>query len=205
MLNYITTGTGNPVIWLHGLFGNCLTFSSMSKSIRAKNYLLESRNHGKSFHAKGMDYKTQALDLLNFMDGQKIPKASLIGHSMGGKTAMAFSCLYPERTEKLCVIDIAPIRYLEVQKQYYDNLKKLLEFIKHENISNKTRKEIKDSIMLRFNDVKIYNMISPILKGANKEFIWKIGIDNIIDSVEEISDWENFVGTFNSPTLVIAE
>ena len=152
MLNYYTFGSGSTVIWLHGLLGNCLNLSSVARSVQGKNYMLDARNHGNSFHARGMDYITQANDVINLMNTLDVPKASIIGHSMGGKTAMTLALLQPERVEKLCIMDIAPIDYKESLKSYYIKIQKYLNFMKFENIQGKTRKEIEALCQTHFND-----------------------------------------------------
>jgi esterase len=204
MLNHYLFGTGNEIIWLHGGLGSKLTFRNIAKGVNGKNYLLEARNHGNSFCSKGMDHKTQALDILKFMDGHNIEKTSLVGHSMGGKTAMMLACLHPERINKLCVIDTAPISYIETMKDHILNLKKYLNFIKYENITGKTRKEIKDLIQLKFNNKISTKILSSNLKGYNGKFTWAVNPDYFIDEAEKLAGWEDPQGSFNGPTLVIA-
>ena len=50
-------------------------------------------------------------DLLSYLNAYNLDEVYLIGHSMGGKVAMTFACLYAERVEKLVVVDIAPKYY----------------------------------------------------------------------------------------------
>ena len=88
-------------------------WTTLSKQF-AKNYkvyAIDQRNHGKSFHDSEMNYKAMAADLNEFMDEHNIYTANLIGHSMGGKTAMLFATKYPELVDKLIIADIAPKEY----------------------------------------------------------------------------------------------
>jgi pimeloyl-ACP methyl ester carboxylesterase len=52
-------------------------------------------------------------DLKEFMLKNNIPKARLIGHSMGGKTILHFGLDHPEMVEKAIVVDISPLAYKE--------------------------------------------------------------------------------------------
>ena len=107
-------GAGPPLLILHGFLGMSDNWKTLGRKYAEKGYevhLLDQRNHGRSFRSQEFDYPAMAADLLHYMDERGIEKAMLIGHSMGGKTAMQFACTYPERVSKLIVADIAPKRY----------------------------------------------------------------------------------------------
>lgn len=112
-LNFIHQGQGEPVILLHGLFGSLRNLSQVSKALadHYSVYLLDMRNHGSSPHSIEMDFAAMAQDVIEFMDRQKMPRAHLLGHSMGGKAAMQLALTHPERVNKLIVADIAPVTY----------------------------------------------------------------------------------------------
>ena len=113
ILNTISMGDGPPVLLLHGLFGQARNFASLQRHL-AENLrviALDLRNHGASPHAPGMSYRTMAADVLETMTALDLPSCPIIGHSMGGKTAMAAALLAPERVSKLIVMDVAPVRY----------------------------------------------------------------------------------------------
>ena len=89
-LNHQHLGLGSPLVILHGLFGSGTNWRSTARRLSEcrEIYLPDARNHGTSDHATSMDYLTLAQDALNFMDRQGLNNADIIGHSMGGKTAM---------------------------------------------------------------------------------------------------------------------
>jgi pimeloyl-ACP methyl ester carboxylesterase len=109
------TGDGDKaLIILHGLFGMGDNWAGLAKAYSEKGftvYLPDLRNHGRSPHDSVHDYKSMAGDILELMESESLEKAFLIGHSMGGKTAMFFACMYPERVERMVVVDIAPRYY----------------------------------------------------------------------------------------------
>jgi pimeloyl-ACP methyl ester carboxylesterase len=106
-------GAGEPLIILHGLYGSSDNWLSLGRALSEYHqvYLLDQRNHGRSPHTEKHNYFQMQADLLAFMDEQGIEKANLLGHSMGGKTALFFAVTHPERVHKLVVVDIAPKPY----------------------------------------------------------------------------------------------
>jgi pimeloyl-ACP methyl ester carboxylesterase len=66
-----------------------------------------------------------AEDLKNFMEKEGLEEASIMGHSMGGKTAMTIASQYPEKVTKLIVVDIAPKPYEPGHEQIFKALRAL--------------------------------------------------------------------------------
>jgi esterase len=98
---------------LHGMLGSSRNWQTTGRDL-AKHYhvfALDARNHGKSPHHPVMTYEAMMDDLIAWLDAQRIAKAVMVGHSMGGKTAMLLACRHPERVERLVVVDIAPKDY----------------------------------------------------------------------------------------------
>lgn len=112
-LNYRITGDGPPLILLHGLFGSLDNLGVISRRLQDQwqVHALDQRNHGSSPHTDTMDYPAMADDVLAYMDARGLDKASILGHSMGGKTAMQVALQAPERVDRIIVADIAPVTY----------------------------------------------------------------------------------------------
>jgi esterase len=104
---------GDAVVLLHGLFGSLENWHSISLELARQFHVIaaDQRNHGRSPHQPEMNYELMARDLLELLDSLHLEKAGLVGHSMGGKTAMQFALVHPERVSKLVVADIAPKAY----------------------------------------------------------------------------------------------
>ncbi|CAN5416485.1 alpha/beta fold hydrolase [soil metagenome] len=108
------SGEGKPLIILHGLFGMSDNWMTLSKQFAAEGFLVyavDLRNHGRSPHSNDFNYSIMSDDLLSLIDDEHISSASIIGHSMGGKTAMWFACVQPDRVSKLIIADMAPRYY----------------------------------------------------------------------------------------------
>ncbi|MCB0632009.1 MAG: alpha/beta fold hydrolase [Lewinella sp.] len=112
-LNYKSFGQGPPVIILHGLFGSLDNWQTLAKQLAEDFtvYIIDQRNHGRSPHTEEMSFPLAAEDLRAFMEDQWIYETHLIGHSMGGKTAMQFAFEHPDMLDRLVVVDISPKAY----------------------------------------------------------------------------------------------
>ena len=87
-----------PMLVLHGLLGSSRNWLSTGRDLAKHNHVfaLDARNHGKSPHASEMNYDVMVADILAWMDGQGLARAVIVGHSMGGKTAMQLACRHPQ-------------------------------------------------------------------------------------------------------------
>lgn len=112
-LHFRKSGQGSPLIILHGLYGSADNWHSIGRELSAEHtvYLVDQRNHGSSPHSPVHSYDAMRADLLEFIDRHELPKAIIMGHSMGGKTALHFGLKHTERIEKLVVVDISPFDY----------------------------------------------------------------------------------------------
>lgn len=112
-LNFKSFGQGPPLVILHGLFGTLDNWQTLGKRWAEDFtvFLVDQRNHGRSPHADTIDYPEMAGDLKAFLEHNWIYGTHVLGHSMGGKTAMQFALDYPDMVDRLVVVDIAPRAY----------------------------------------------------------------------------------------------
>lgn len=107
-------GQGQPLIILHGLFGQSDNWNTLAKLFGEQGFrvfCVDQRNHGLSSHSDEWNYDVMAEDLKEFIDEHSLKKPILLGHSMGGKTVMFFECKYPNEAAKIIVADISPRAY----------------------------------------------------------------------------------------------
>lgn len=107
-------GEGTPFVILHGFLGMSDNWKTHGKNLAELGYqvhLVDQRNHGHSFHDAEFNYEVLAMDLKRYCDTKNISNIILLGHSMGGKTAMLFATMFPEMVSKLMVADISPRFY----------------------------------------------------------------------------------------------
>ena len=107
-------GSGKPFLILHGFLGMGDNWKTLGKAFAEQGFqvhLIDQRNHGRSPHNDNFNYEILAEDLKNYCTEHNLEDVVLLGHSMGGKTAMLFSTLYPELVSKLIIADISPRFY----------------------------------------------------------------------------------------------
>jgi len=100
-----------PIIILHGLFGSKRNWSAIAKRLSTHHRVIcvDLRNHGESPWIDAMDYPALSHDVADLIDRLELGPCTVIGHSMGGKTAMMLALTQPESVTRLVVVDIAPV------------------------------------------------------------------------------------------------
>lgn len=121
-------GEGQPLLILHGFLGmldNWKTLGGQYAESGFEVHLIDQRNHGQSFWSDDFNYDLLSEDLLRYTQHHEIDRAVLLGHSMGGKTAMQYACDHPDLVEKLVVADIGPKFYPPHHQSIIDALNAL--------------------------------------------------------------------------------
>lgn len=188
------------MIILHGLMGSSDNWLPQAKMLSDQYhvYIVDQRNHGQSPHDDVLDYKVLANDLKDFIQQHKMEKPIILGHSMGGKTAMNFAVANPGMVDSLIVADIAP--------KYYK--------VHHQTIVNGLKAIPLDTVQTRGEADQILSGYVPepdvrqfLLKNLNRKaeggFSWKINLPVIEKSLEDVGQDLQFEGTFDGPTLFI--
>jgi len=115
MLNTVVTGAPSqhlPLLIVHGLFGSARNWGVIAKRLSDTRQVIavDMRNHGSSPHTDSHGYADLAADLAGVIAAHG-GRADVVGHSMGGKAAMALALTRPAAVGKLTVADIAPVAY----------------------------------------------------------------------------------------------
>jgi esterase len=198
-LFYRELGTGDPIIILHGLFGSSDNWLSIAKELANTHsiYLLDQRNHGQSPHSDTFDYSTMANDLEEFIDEHEIENPVILGHSMGGKTAMEFAVKNPDKWSKLIVVDIAPKTYSVHHDQILEGLNSLdLKTIM-------SRNEADEKLSKLVPEIGVRQFLLKNLSRDNIGFSWKINLPVISKNIEIIGEGLSKRLSKAKPTLFI--
>lgn len=117
-----TSAQTEPLILLHGLFGSGDNWGTVAKHFSQYHQVIsvDLRNHGKSPHSDSQTYTEMADDLLKLCDTLGLDRIHLLGHSLGGKVAMQFATQFPDRLEKLIVVDMAIRSYPDAYTHMID-------------------------------------------------------------------------------------
>ncbi|NVJ85027.1 MAG: alpha/beta fold hydrolase [Algoriphagus sp.] len=199
-LNYKKSGTGKPLVILHGLFGSADNWFSIARELENEFtlYLVDQRNHGESPHAEEWNYEVMVEDLRELIDEEGLSEIFLMGHSMGGKTAMNFAVTYPDRVERLIVADISP-RYYPIHHQT------ILEGLNSINLSEiQSRKDADDQLARYINIPGIRQFLLKSLGRDRNGFYWKINLPVITEKIEEVGKALEEDTVYEGPTLFLA-
>ncbi len=177
-------GSGTPFLILHGFLGmgdNWKTLGSRFAENDFEVHLIDQRNHGRSFHSEEFSYEVMAEDLKNYCDQKGLKKVVLLGHSMGGKTAMLFATQYPDYVSKLIVADIAPKFY---PQHHHDILKGLssLDFSKIDSRSDADA-QLKNYIAIK--PIRQF-LLKNLFRKSKETYGLRINLPVLIKNIEEV-------------------
>jgi len=200
-LNYKKYGEkGRVIVILHGLFGMLDNWNTLAKRLSGKCqvYIVDQRNHGKSFHADEMSYDLMTEDLVNFLDVHDLTQVNLVGHSMGGKVAMNFALKYPEYLERLVVVDIAPVDYVPAHEAIFSALESV------DFSENPTRKDIANKMKAYISQPAIIQFLMKNLRrNKDRKLQWKMNWPVIRQNYEAIIQWDVDAWQFDGEVLFI--
>lgn len=193
-------GSGHPLVILHGLLGSLDNWHTLSRTFAGSFRVLtvDQRNHGKSPHSDIFTYDAMSEDLLELLDLLKIPTVHLLGHSMGGKTAMQFALNHPERVAKLIVVDIAPRAYPRLHDDLLDALSSvnLAAAVSRQQVDEELSKRISNAAVRQF-------LMKNLGRDAAGSFVWKANLPAIQSNYDEIAREIKSDLPFTGPALFV--
>jgi len=206
-LNHRITGEGKPLVLLHGLFGSLENLGGIARRLQDEwqIHALDERNHGNSPHTDSMDYPSMAGDVLAYMDARGLDKASLLGHSMGGKVAMQVALMAPERVEKVIVADIAPVSYKPRHDAILEGLRSLdLTRVRSRRDADRLLAEFVGTPGVRQFLLKNLERVPGEEQAADGPmFRWRLNLPVIDACYEKLAKAPEGDGPFNGPVLFL--
>lgn len=181
-LYYREIGEGEPLVILHGLFGASDNWMSIAKELQNdfKLIIVDQRNHGQSEHAEEWNYEVMAEDLNELVTELNLSSFHLMGHSMGGKTAMKFASLYPQSIKKLIIVDIGPKYYAPHHTSILEGLNSL----SLDTISSRSKADKYLSSYIP--ELGVRQFLLKNLSRESTSFKWKINLSTITQNIEEV-------------------
>jgi len=201
-MHYVSSGQGEAVLLIHGLFGNLDNLKNLANVLEQQYQVIrvDVPNHGLSEHWPSMDYPQLADAMIDILDDLQIKHAHVVGHSMGGKIAMAMALLHPERVTSLVVADIAPVAYSPRHQTVIAGLSSLV-------LNNHTtRKSALRHLMDAGIDESTSQFLLKNLQRTDTGFEWKMNLNGLIKSYDRIIGWDLPLSShdqFNKPALFI--
>lgn len=192
--------SGPPLIILHGLLGghgNWHTLSRTTFQTVAQVYAVDQRNHGRSPHTDRIDYPSMADDLRSFIERHDLAPASLLGHSMGGKTAMQTALSYPDRVDRLIVVDISPKAYPPHHRHFLEALARI------DPTNYESRSEIGTALSEDIPSRPIRQFLLKNLDYDGEQYTWRMNLDPIRVHYDELTASIPGDTTFDGPALFV--
>jgi esterase len=184
-LFYRELGQGQPLVILHGVFGSSDNWFSVSKLLAEdhKVFLLDARNHGHSPRSEEFNYDVMSEDLKEFLEDHSIHGAVIMGHSMGGKTAMKFASKYSQMLSKLIVVDISPRYY----KKHHDSILDGLKSIDLKQLSSRQQADEQLALLEPDPGVRQF-LLKNLYRNQENEFDWRINLKVIDKNIENVGE-----------------
>lgn len=188
-----------PILIVHGLFGSGRNWRVIAKNLAEtrRTVTVDMRNHGESFRADSQGYEAMADDLAEVIDALG-GVVDLIGHSMGGKSAMVLALTHPALIRRLLVADIAPVVYTHGASHH-----RLIEAMKALDLSGiDTRGDADRALAAEVDSPAVRAFLLQSLDVKEKR--WRLNLDVLDRELPGILDFPETDAAFDGPTLFLA-
>ncbi|TCZ58567.1 alpha/beta fold hydrolase [Roseicella aquatilis] len=198
-LNAVELGGGAPLVLLHGLFGSAGNWGAIQKRLAATHRViaLDLRNHGASGRAAAMDYPAMADDVAETLRALGAAPAAVLGHSMGGKVAMALALAQPALVERLVVADIAPVTYPPALRGYVAAMRAV------PLPAGLTRREADAALAGSVPEPGIRAFLLQNLRFGEGAPQWRLALEEIAAAMPVIEGFPDLAGRYDGPVLVL--
>ncbi|MBL4615472.1 MAG: alpha/beta fold hydrolase [Magnetovibrio sp.] len=201
-LSHHDTVHGSPILILHGLFGSRRNWGAIAKQLSTQHRVIsvDLRNHGLSPWIDGMAYCDMAQDVAALIERLELGPCTMIGHSMGGKTAMMLALSRPELIRRLVVVDIAPVERETGFSTYIDAMAEV------PLCACESRSDVEEHLIDAVPDKMVRTFLTQNLMRDDQGFRWRINLSALSDGMDEIADFiePTPCPSFQGPTLFIA-
>lgn len=190
--------TENPILFLHGLFGSKKNNRTLSKALARDTgryvYALDLRNHGDSPHIPQHDYHIMAADVSRFISTHKLIAPTVIGHSMGAKTAMTLALCEPDLVTDIVAVDNAPVDATLASDfaRYIQGMRKIEQFaLEKQSEADNILQEYEKSLPIR--QFLLSNLYRPMslspTKGPARPYKFRIPVEILGKTLHNLGDF----------------
>ncbi|KAI1000763.1 hypothetical protein K3495_g7435 [Podosphaera aphanis] len=197
----------NPIIFMHGLFGSKKNNRGISK-VLARDlgrpvYAIDLRNHGDSPHDPQHNYMAMSEDLAGFISSHSLHEPTLIGHSMGAKTAMTFALRFPSSIRDIVSVDNAP-----VDATLGDNFTRYIQGMKKIDLVGVNKQSEADLILQDFAEslpVRQF-LLGNLHRTDDKKLKFKVPLEILSNELYHMGDFpfkDTSAARFDKPALFV--
>ena len=200
-LAFKSLGEGPPVVILHGLFGAGRNWTQIAQALSAHHRVIlpDARNHGASPWAERMSYTDMAQDVAALIEREGLRQPFVVGHSMGGKTAMALALIDPQRIAGLAIIDVAPQTYADQFSTYVQAMRSL------DVAAATSRRELQQALATQLAPTAPVDFLLQNLRRHGERFDWRINLLAISLRMGELCGFPEALrsGRYDGPALFV--
>lgn len=200
VLHSIVLGSGEPLIILHGFLGMGDNWKTLALKFadQYEVHLVDQRNHGRSFHDDDFSYEHMVDDLLHYIESKNLQLVNILGHSMGGKTAMLFAVEYPDLVNKLIVADIAPRFY----PLHHQHILEALNAVDFEKVTS--RKEIEEIFKKHLPELGVRQfLLKNVFRDSEGKLAYRFNLEALEEQIDEVGVALPSRAVFEGPVLFL--
>lgn len=200
-LAHTVHGDGPPLIVLHGLFGSARNWTTVAKQLAQTHrvYALDLRNHGSSPWSDSMSYHDLADDVQRFIARLGAGPVAVLGHSMGGKTAMMLALAHPSWVKRLIAVDIAPVAYEGGELKFYISA---MQNVRLDGLAR--RSEADEQLRDQVPDPGIRAFLMQNLTDRDGRFAWRLNLPALARTMPQISGFPEVTTQYPGPSLFVS-
>jgi esterase len=199
ILHTHSTGSGEPLVLIHGLFGSYENLAGIARALSDQWQIIsiDLPNHGQSPHQDQMDYPGMVAALAETLDSLQLTKVAILGHSLGGKLAMAFALTYPQRVTALIVADIAPVSYPRSHQSVFAGLNA----VDLANISS--RGDADKQLAQYITEAGVRQFLLKSLQKSGDGFSWRFNLTALEQCYDQLLSAPVIDSKYSGPVLFI--
>ncbi|KAM5229118.1 sn-1-specific diacylglycerol lipase ABHD11 [Ctenodactylus gundi] len=195
------------IILLHGLFGNKANFNSTAKALAQRTgrrvLTVDARNHGDSPHCPDVSYEAMSQDLQGLLPQLGLTPCVLVGHSMGGKTAMLLALQRPELVDRLIAVDISPVGH-----EAFSHFSTYVAAMRAVDIPDDVprshaRKLADEQLSAVVQNLAVRQFLLTNLVEQNGHFTWRVNLDALAQHMDKILAFPQRQDSYSGPTLFL--
>ncbi|XP_040468410.1 protein ABHD11 isoform X1 [Falco naumanni] len=196
-----------PLVLLHGLFGSASNLQSVAKALACRGsrkvLMPDARNHGSSPGSPLMTYEAMSLDVQHLLDRLGITKCIVLGHSMGGKTAMTLALQRPDLVERLISVDISPVLTSHISEfSAYISAMKSVKI--PDGLARSAARQLADNQLrevVQLPQLRQY-LLTNLLEVEGR-YVWRVNLEAISHHLADIINFPIFHKPYPGPALFL--
>lgn len=176
---------GSRVVFFHGLFGQGKNWTQVAKALSDDHRvtLVDLPNHGRSVWTERMDYLDFADRVAVLLDSAD--PAVVVGHSMGGKVAMALALRHPELLERLVVVDVSPVSY-----DHGSEFEGFVQAMRAIDLTSLERRSDADAqLQPAVPDPTVRSFLLQNLRRDGDEWCWQANLEGLGEGLSSLGGW----------------